>query len=96
MGREAPCPVGGERGREGYDPPVGVPSPSLLRDPCVHAPQARLRHLCAARRVGVHLTGLTPLHDMGAGRPGWLMGFAASTPAEIDAAVDRLAKLFLA
>ena len=63
--------------------------PCFLKDGFDEAETVR-----AARRVGVHLTGLTPLHDAGAGRPGWLMGFAASTPAEIDAAVDRLAKLF--
>nr|WP_313423865.1 PLP-dependent aminotransferase family protein [Brevundimonas diminuta] len=72
-------------------PAGGLQMPCFLKDGFDEAETVR-----AARRVGVHLTGLTPLHDMGAGRPGWLMGFAASTPAEIDAAVDRLAKLFLA
>ena len=72
------------------DRPVGgLQMPCFLKDGFDEAETVR-----AARRVGVHLTGLTPLHDAGAGRPGWLMGFAASTPTEIDAAVDRLAKLF--
>lgn len=70
-------------------PAGGLQMPCFLKDGLDEAETVR-----AARRVGVHLTGLTPLRDAGAGRPGWLMGFAASTPAEIDAAVERLAKIF--
>jgi GntR family transcriptional regulator/MocR family aminotransferase len=48
----------------------------------------------AARRVGVDLTGLSALHAAGTGKAGFLMGFAAYTPAEIEVAVRKLAKAF--
>ena len=46
----------------------------------------------AARRVGVELLGLSALHASGEGRAGFLMGFAAYTPAELEAAILRLAQ----
>ncbi|MGB3814608.1 MAG: PLP-dependent aminotransferase family protein [Shinella sp.] len=46
----------------------------------------------AARRVGVELLGLSALHADGDGRPGFLMGFAAYTPDELEVAVRKLAK----
>lgn len=46
----------------------------------------------AARRVGVDLLGLSALHADGNGKPGFLMGFAAYTPDELDVAVRKLAK----
>lgn len=44
-----------------------------------------------AQRVGVELLGLSSLHAAGNGQPGFLMGFAAYTPAEIEVAVRKLA-----
>ncbi|MNW03742.1 hypothetical protein D3C71_1997230 [compost metagenome] len=44
----------------------------------------------AARRVGVELLGLSALHASGEASSGFLMGFAAYTPAEIEAAVKKL------
>lgn len=45
----------------------------------------------AARRVGVELLGLSPLHATGGGKAGFLMGFAAYTPADLEVAVRKLA-----
>lgn len=45
----------------------------------------------AARRVGVELLGLSALHAAGDGEAGFLMGFAAYTPGEIEDAVRKLA-----
>ncbi|AWJ83589.1 GntR family transcriptional regulator [Azospirillum sp. TSH58] len=44
----------------------------------------------AARRAGIELLGLSALHAAGDGRAGFLMGFAAYTPLEIESAVRRL------
>lgn len=46
----------------------------------------------AARRVGVELLGLSALHASGNGTPGFLMGFAAYTPAELEIGVETLAR----
>lgn len=46
----------------------------------------------AARRVGIELLGLSALHHAGYGEAGFLMGFAAYTPMEIESAVRKLAK----
>lgn len=48
----------------------------------------------AARRVGVELLGLSGLHASGRGDAGFLMGFAAYTPAQIETAVRKLAGAF--
>lgn len=45
----------------------------------------------AARRVGIDLLGLSALYAADDGTPGFLMGFAAYTPAEITSAVGKLA-----
>lgn len=51
-----------------------------------------------ARRAGIDLLGLTSLHAPGRHAPGWpgpgfLMGFAAHAPGELDLAVRALAKV---
>ncbi|MDT3683651.1 MAG: PLP-dependent aminotransferase family protein [Pseudorhodoplanes sp.] len=48
----------------------------------------------AARRAGIELLGLSALHVTGDGKAGFLMGFAAYTPAEIQIAVRKLANAF--
>jgi GntR family transcriptional regulator/MocR family aminotransferase len=45
----------------------------------------------AARRVGIELLGLSALHASGSGKAGFLMGFAAYTPAELEVAIKKLA-----
>lgn len=45
----------------------------------------------AARRVGVELLGLSALHADGDGKAGFLMGFAAYTPDELEVAIRKLA-----
>ncbi|WP_353860333.1 PLP-dependent aminotransferase family protein [Azospirillum formosense] len=50
----------------------------------------------AARRAGIELLGLSALHAAGDGRAGFLMGFAAYTPFEIETAVRKLEKAFRA
>ncbi|MDH7804803.1 MULTISPECIES: PLP-dependent aminotransferase family protein [unclassified Rhizobium] len=47
----------------------------------------------AARRVGIELLGLSALHAAGEGKAGFLMGFAAYTPLEIEVAVKKLANV---
>ena len=44
----------------------------------------------AARRIGIDLLGLSALHAGNTGQAGFLMGFAAYTPLEIEDAVKRL------
>ncbi|MFG1430283.1 PLP-dependent aminotransferase family protein [Xanthobacter sp. V2C-8] len=46
--------------------------------------------LDAAKRAGIELLGLSALHAAGDGEAGFLMGFAAYTPLEIEAAVKSL------
>ncbi|MCQ4323873.1 GntR family transcriptional regulator [Stutzerimonas stutzeri] len=48
----------------------------------------------AARRAGIELMGLTGLHASSDCRAGFLMGFAAYTPTELEAAVKQLACAF--
>ncbi|SIT14614.1 MocR-like pyridoxine biosynthesis transcription factor PdxR [Insolitispirillum peregrinum] len=50
----------------------------------------------AARRAGVELTGLSALYAAGTGPAGFLMGFAAYTPTEMEDAVKKLARAFRA
>lgn len=45
----------------------------------------------AARRAGIDLLGLTALHASSRHRAGFLMGFAAHTPHELEIAVEKLA-----
>lgn len=47
----------------------------------------------AAARAGIDLLGLTALHASTRHRAGFLMGFAAYTPAEQETAVERLARV---
>jgi len=47
----------------------------------------------AARRAGIDLLGLTALHASGRHEAGFLMGFAAHAPNELEAAVRRLAEV---
>lgn len=46
----------------------------------------------AARRDNIDLTGLSALHAAGSGKPGFLLGFAAYTPVELEASVKTLAQ----
>jgi len=63
-----------------------------LQMPCVLTCEISERAAIeAARRVGVELTGLSALHAAGDGKAGFLMGFAAYTPAELEGAVRKLA-----
>ena len=50
----------------------------------------------AARKAGIELLGLTPLHALRPSREGFLMGFAAHAPHELEAAVKTLAKVLRA
>ncbi len=50
----------------------------------------------SARRAGIDVLGLTPLHAACCHQPGLLMGFAAHAPHELEAAVHRLAGLLRA
>jgi GntR family transcriptional regulator/MocR family aminotransferase len=66
-----------------------------LQMPCIltcDIPERRA--VDAARRVGVELLGLSALHAAGGGKAGFLMGFAAYTPAELEGAVRALATAF--
>ncbi|MGB3072501.1 MAG: PLP-dependent aminotransferase family protein [Ottowia sp.] len=47
----------------------------------------------AARREGIDLLGLTALHASHERQPGFLMGFAAHTPGEMELAVRKLAQV---
>ena len=47
----------------------------------------------AAHRAGVELLGLSTLSIAGALAPGFLMGFAAHAPPELEAGVNTLAKV---
>lgn len=66
-----------------------------LQMPCIltcNLPESAV--IDAARRVGIDLMGLTSLHATDNAKSGFLMGFAAYTPAELEAAVVKLAKAF--
>ncbi|OZI40414.1 GntR family transcriptional regulator [Bordetella genomosp. 1] len=47
----------------------------------------------AARAAGVDLLGLTPLHASACDRPGFLLGFAAYSPREMELAIRKLANV---
>lgn len=66
-------------------PAGGLQMPCLLT---CHLPERTV--IDAARRVGIELLGLSALHASGDGKAGFLMGFAAYTPLEIEAAVRKL------
>lgn len=66
-----------------------------LQMPCFLAcdlPEARV--IAAAAQAGLSLTGLSGLHIAGLQRPGFLLGFAAFTPSELESGVRRLAAVF--
>jgi GntR family transcriptional regulator / MocR family aminotransferase len=63
-----------------------------LQMPCVLTCDLPERAIIdAARRVEIELLGLSDLHAAGADNTGFLMGFAAYTPLEIELAVKKLA-----
>jgi GntR family transcriptional regulator/MocR family aminotransferase len=63
-----------------------------LQMPCLLKPGLPERAaIDAARHAGIALLGLSSLYAAGDGKPGFLMGFAAYTPSEIEAAVGKLA-----
>lgn len=68
-----------------------------LQMPCVLTGEISERAaIDAARRVGVDLLGLSGLYAAGDGEPGFLMGFAAYTPMELEGAVRKLTRTFQA
>jgi GntR family transcriptional regulator/MocR family aminotransferase len=71
---------------EAQVPIGGLQMPCLLR-----AGLSERAAVEAAKGAGVELLGLSPLHAASDGKPGFLMGFAAYTPHEIEAAVGKLA-----
>jgi GntR family transcriptional regulator/MocR family aminotransferase len=74
---------------------IAEPLPPLggLQMPCIlTGPISEGVAIGAARRVGIELTSLSGLYAAPGGQPGWLMGFAAYTPEEIDIAVRKLAE----
>lgn len=68
-----------------------------LQMPCIF-----VRHIveheavAAARRAGIDLLGLTPLHASSPHEAGFLMGFAAHAPHEQESAVKKLASVLRA
>ena len=69
----------------------GLQMPCLLRDGL----SERIA-VDAAQRSGVELLGLSALHDRSDAAAGFLMGFAAYTPIEIEIAVRKLVPAFRA
>jgi GntR family transcriptional regulator / MocR family aminotransferase len=72
-------------------PAGGLQMPCLLT--CDLSERAAIE---AGRRAGIDLLGLSALHAAGDAEAGFLMGFAASTPAELEIAVKTLAAAFRA
>jgi len=65
-----------------------------MQMPCVFTRDISERAVIdAAGRAGIDLLGLTALHASTRHRAGFLMGFAAYTPAELETAVERLARV---
>ena len=71
---------------EAQVPAGGLQMPCLL-----HPGLSERAAVDAARRAGIALLGLSSLYAAGDGKPGFLMGFAAYAPNEIEAAVSKLA-----
>lgn len=66
-----------------------------LQLPCVFAKDMSERKAVeAARQAGIDLLGLTSLYMACNQRPGFLVGFAAYTPRELEIAVKTLANIF--
>lgn len=70
-------------------PVGGLQMPCLLT--CNISEQAVLE---AARRNNIELLGLSSLHAKNDGHAGFLLGFAAYTPEELEVAIRKLAKIF--
>lgn len=70
-------------------PVGGLQMPCLLT--CDMSEQMVLE---AARRSKIELLGLSALHATGEGEAGFLLGFAAYTPIELEIAVRKLEKIF--
>ncbi|MCC7599312.1 PLP-dependent aminotransferase family protein [Janthinobacterium sp. FW305-129] len=68
-------------------PPGGLQLPCLL-----HEGRAELETLRLAAQAGIVLPGLSRLYARPPVRGGWLLGFAALTPHEIDSGIVRLAR----
>ncbi|MDN2712201.1 PLP-dependent aminotransferase family protein [Janthinobacterium sp. SUN118] len=68
-------------------PPGGLQMPCLL-----HEGRAELETIRLAARAGIVLPGLSRLYARPPTRGGWLLGFAALTPHEIDSGIARLAR----
>ena len=68
-------------------PPGGLQMPCLLAEGWSEEDTIR-----QAARVGIQLPGLRRLYAHPPERGGWLLGFAALTPHEIETAIQRLAK----
>ncbi|MDN2697536.1 PLP-dependent aminotransferase family protein [Janthinobacterium sp. SUN073] len=68
-------------------PPGGLQLPCLL-----HEGRDELDTLRLAAQAGIVLPGLSRLYATPPARGGWLLGFAALTPHEIDSGIVRLAR----
>ncbi len=68
-------------------PPGGLQLPCLLKEGWTE-----LETLRQAARVGIQLPGLSRLYAKPPATGGWLLGFSALTPTEIEAATRTLAK----
>lgn len=65
-----------------------------MQMPCVFTrPFSERQAIETARRAGIDLLGLSTLYANGTGPAGFLMGFAAHTPGELQAAVQQLAQV---
>ena len=73
---------------EAQVPTGGLQLPCLLT---CDLPEERV--IAAASRAGLGLTGLSGLHNSVTPRPGFLMGFAAFTPSELESGVRQLAAI---
>lgn len=68
-------------------PPGGLQMPCLL-----HEGRVELETIRLAAQAGIVLPGLSRLYARPPARGGWLLGFAALTPHEIDSGIARLAR----
>ncbi len=68
-----------------------------MQMPCVFVRDIPEREAVdAARRVGIDLLGLTALYASSKHKAGFLMGFAAHTPGELEIAVEKLVSVLSA
>lgn len=67
--------------------------PGGLQMPCLLAPgRSEAQTILQGARAGIQVPGLSRLYATPPAQGGWLLGFAALTPYEIDSAIQRLAK----